>query len=99
MFFNNLELRVPISLRENWLASSCLLSDAKPFSSRGRNAGAESGGRNAVAAEHLYHSAQPPPQTFRPCLLPDDIKLPRASNCCSTKKSLQEYKGINHLTV
>lgn len=42
------------SVCEEWVASACLLPDEQSFSRRSGDAATQSGGRDAVAAGHLY---------------------------------------------
>src|SRR6266436_5839247 len=46
-------------VREDWLASACLLLDVEPFSFGGRNSEGEPGGRHEMVFGHLYFPLQP----------------------------------------
>ena len=52
-------------MREDRLPGSRLLFDEKPLSSGCRDAGGQSGGRDALAFEHLFQPVQPPAQALR----------------------------------
>src|SRR3989441_8911430 len=53
-------------LRQDQLASACLLLDVQPFSFGARNSKGQPGGRHEMVLGHVYFALQPAPQALWP---------------------------------